>query len=141
MELLYQEQPKIKSTYTQYKNRSFTDSLESYQYGASKKKQLLCWNNRVPTKECVLHFLQVLSAKDIATLRTKIFRYTNKVILFQKGTGLHKFYQIGNWYTKSKKLIWEDIKEDIRKKYGTSAKFTREKKWGKRIIIKSIPSP
>ena len=31
-------------------------------------------NNRIPTQEFVLHFLKVLSAKDIMEYRTKIFR-------------------------------------------------------------------
>ena len=197
---LYQDNPFIKSTFTRYTNWSFTDSLESYQNRAWKETMILRRNNRVPTKEFVLHFLKVLSAKDISTYRTKIFRvltdngfeavagieltkdgngkpnnsvhfhvltdaqrseselrklfetacerqglvkgkdfrityrvlddgygyfdyftkygkHSRDVILFVKGTGLDKFYQIGKWFGKSKKQIW---KEYIRDRYGSA---------------------
>ena len=71
---LYQDNPFIKSTFTRYTNWSLTDSLESYQNRAWKETMILRRNNRVPTKEFVWHFLKVLSAKDISTYRTKIFR-------------------------------------------------------------------
>jgi len=80
VETLYQENPRVASTFNRYngckiKNRSFTDSLESYQNGASKEARILCRNGREPTKEIVLNLLTILSAQDIKALRTKIFRY------------------------------------------------------------------
>ena len=74
MQNLYQRKPRDKSTYTEHKNRSFTDSRESYQFGACKKTQILRWNNRIPTQEFVLHFLKMYSAKEIREYRKKIFR-------------------------------------------------------------------
>ena len=62
-------------TYTLHKNRSFTDSRESYQNGASKETLILRWNKRIPTQEFVLHFLTVFSGQELRTLRRKIFRY------------------------------------------------------------------
>jgi len=47
---------------------------------------------------------------------TKYGKHSREVILFVKGTGLDKFYQIGKWFGKSKKGIW---KEYIRERYGT----------------------
>jgi len=190
VEQLYQVNPRIKSTYTLHRNISLTDSLESYQNRAWKETVILRRNNRVPSKELVLHFLKVLSAKSISTYRTKIFRvlkdnrleavasieltkdgngkpnntvhfhiltddqrsegelrklletacerqglvkgtdfwitycelydgygyfeyftkyrFSDRVILFEKGTGLDKFYQIGKWFGKSKKQIWKE---------------------------------
>ena len=52
--------------------------------------------------------------------------YSDRVILFQKGTGIAKFYQIGKWFNKSKKLIWENIKTYMREKYGTDPDTTDE---------------
>ena len=198
VEPLYQEHPRIKSTFTRYTNWSLTDSLESYQNRAWKETVVLRRNNRVPTKEFVLHFLEVFSVKVISVYRTKIFRvltdngleavanieltrdengkpnntvhftiltddqrrekelrklleiacerqglvksigfyityeplydgygrfnyfakygekYFFKVILFRKNTGLQKFYQIGKWFGKNKKMIWEEY---IRERY------------------------
>jgi hypothetical protein len=74
MQQLYQENPRVQSTYTRHKNRSFTDSLESYQNGAFKQAQILRQNKRLPRVEFVLHFLQEFSVADIRTYRTKIFR-------------------------------------------------------------------
>ena len=74
VEPLYQDNPRVKSTYTQYKNCSLTDSLESYQNGVWKETVLLHRNNRTPTQEFVLHFLKVLTACDIIKYRTRIFR-------------------------------------------------------------------
>ena len=73
-EQLYQDNPRTKSTYTQYTNWSLTDSLESYQHRAWKERLILYCNNRIPTKEIVLHFLEVFSAKNISAYRAKIFR-------------------------------------------------------------------
>jgi hypothetical protein len=47
------------------------------------------------------------------------YGYSDRVILFRQGTGIQKFYQIGKWFTKSKRQIWEDIKAYMREKYGT----------------------
>jgi hypothetical protein len=178
-----------------------TDSLESYQQGASKETLILRKNGRVPTKEIVIHFLKEHTATEISKYRTKIFRYlkehglvavanieltrgkdyrpnnkvhshcltddrrskrelsklfntaceqqglirgkdfridyrklydgysyfdyftkygySDKVILFQKGIRIQKFYQIGRWFSKTKKQIWEEIKAYMREKYGT----------------------
>jgi len=185
---LYQVEPRVRSTYSRHnriKNRSFTDSLQSYQFGANKETNILRENGRIPTREIVLHFLKVLPARAIMSLRTRIFRYlkehglegvacieltrdanrlpnntvhfhiltddprganelrslfntacerqglvrgteyridyrplpdgnryfayftksgySREVILFQKGTGLNKFYQIGHWHSRKKK--------------------------------------
>ena len=197
MQLLYQDNPKVISTYTRHKNRSFTDSLGSYQNGASKEILILRWNRRIPTIEVVLHFFNGYTAKEIIEYRKKIFRYlrehglesavsieltrgadgqpnntvhfhfllddprkekeirelfhtacrssglndkdfridyreltngytyfnyftkcgySERVILFQKGTGIQKFYQVGKWYQKSKIQIWEDVKTYYREK-------------------------
>ena len=200
MEQLYQDNPIFKSTYTRHKNRSFTDSIISNQYGASKETCIIRWNGRMPTKELVIHFLEVLSAEEIIQYRTKIFRYlkehgieavanleltkgedgtpnnkvhshvltddqrsedelrelfktaclrsglsrddfridyrplwngytyikyftkfgySDEVILFQTGTGLQKFYEIGQWFYKGKAEIWEAIKAFMKEKDGT----------------------
>ena len=201
LEQLFNDDPKHISTYTLHKNRSYTDSLESYQNGASKELTILRRNKRVPTKEIVIHFLTELPAKDIQSHRTKIFRYLKehgieavasveltkgaddkpnncvhfhvltdtkgskarirklfntackrsglvwkndfrvscrklnngfryfryftkygyqrRVILFRKGTGIQKFYQVGKWFHKNKGLIWEDVKAWLQKKHGT----------------------
>ena len=74
VEPLYQDSPSIKSTFTRYTNRSLTDSLESFQNRAWKETVILRRNNRIPTKEFVLHFLKVFSAKVISGCRTKVFR-------------------------------------------------------------------
>ena len=51
-------------------------------------------------------------------------QHTDEVILFQprlleSGRTLQKFYQIGNWFGKSKKEIWNDIKKYLASKDGT----------------------
>jgi len=81
MEILYQDDPQSKNYYipkdkngNPCKNRSFTSNRESYQNGASKKTQILRRNNRIPTHEFVLHFLEQLSPKEIMERRKKIFR-------------------------------------------------------------------
>ena len=49
-------------------------------------------------------------------------RFSNKVILFQKGIkGLDKFYRIGNWFRESKKKLWKGFLQD---KYGTDSDKT-----------------
>ena len=53
-------------------------------------------------------------------------KYFDKVILFRpkllksgkSGRTLQKFYQIGNWFDKPKKQIWDDIKAYLASKYG-----------------------
>jgi predicted GIY-YIG superfamily endonuclease len=205
MEQLYQDNPRHRSTYTLYKNRSFTDSLESYQHGAHKELLILRWNKRIPRIEVVLHFLKVLSEQNIKSLRLKIFRYlkehninavatieltrdgngkpsnkvhihiltddnrrkhiirevftkaceqnglvngqdfridcrelddgykyfayftkygySERVILFRKVTrkkkSMQKFYEIGDWFRKTKQQIWEEVKAWLQKKFGT----------------------
>ena len=37
------------------------------------------------------------------------------VILFEKGTGLDKFYQIGKWFRKPQNQLWEDYKAYLRR--------------------------
>ena len=44
------------------------------------------------------------------------FEYKHKVILFQKYTGLHKFYRIGKWFTKSKEMLWKEYCAEIGRK-------------------------
>jgi hypothetical protein len=46
------------------------------------------------------------------------YGYSDKVILFRKDTGLQKFYQIGKWFEKSKKQIWQEY---ILERYGTTS--------------------
>ena len=75
MQQLFQEETHRDCTYTLHKNRSFTDSRESYQNGVSKEVSILRRNGRVPTKEVVWHLLKVLPAEDINALRLKVFRY------------------------------------------------------------------
>ena len=74
MDQLYQDSPYSKCTYTQNRNRSFTDCLESYQYGAHKESMILKRNGRLPTKELVLNFLVVQTAKDIIKVLKVLFR-------------------------------------------------------------------
>ena len=74
MQQLFQENPRAISTYTLHKNRSFTDSRESYQHGACKKTLILRRNDRIPTQEFVLHFLKELPSSEIREYRKKIFR-------------------------------------------------------------------
>ena len=45
--------------------------------------------------------------------------HPEKVILFQKGMRMQKFYGIGKWFKKPKKQLWEEIKEYMRRKNGT----------------------
>ena len=207
MQQLFQVDPLSKNYYiprdkhgNPCKNRTYTDNREAYQNGASKKTQILRWNNRIPTQEFVLHFLKELLPKDIRERRKKIFRYLKEhgleavasielteeldetpnncvhfhiltddkrsdaklrklietacrncglvkdidfcityeglnngywrfnyftkygkkyffeVILFEKGTGLQKFYEIGRWFRKPQEQIWEDIKAFMRDK-------------------------
>jgi len=73
-QLLYQISPRNDSTYNQYKNRSFTDSLESYQYGAEKETLILRQNGRIPTKAIVVHVFKELLVPVIKDKRKKIFR-------------------------------------------------------------------
>ena len=195
MEQLYQNNPFKKCTYTRYKSRSFTSSLESYQHGASKESLLLRWNKRLPMMSVIWHLTKVFSSEEIKSLRTKVFRYLKEhgivavasieltcgkdgrpnntvhfhfltddqrsikeirqlfntaceqqglvrrkdfwiscqtlpdadryfdyftkrncddVILFSKGTGLQKFYQIGKWFKGGKGKIWKEIRAYMR---------------------------
>jgi hypothetical protein len=75
---LFRSNPKLYSTYKHYKNRSFTDSLEAYQYGVAKEVKILRRNNRPPTKAVVLNFLKELSVAEIKKYRDKIFRTLRK---------------------------------------------------------------
>jgi len=191
---IYQDSPKTKSTFTEFKNRSYTDSLESYNNGAWKELMILKENLRIPNWEFIWHLLVPYEREDLKFYRDKVFRYlrehgiiatanieitrdknnmpsdcvhfhvltkdkrsekelrdlfntacvnsglgqkefridlrqlsdglsyfsyfvkykNDKVILFQKGTGIRKFYTIGKWYKKSKKELWSDY---IRKTY------------------------
>jgi len=74
MQILYQNNPRDHCTYIEHKDRTFTNSRESYQNGACKETLILRRNGRTPTQELVLHFLTVFSAVEINELRTKIFR-------------------------------------------------------------------
>ena len=73
-EQLFQDDPYITCTYTRHINRSFTDCLESYQYGAWKEVVILRRNKRIPTKEIVLHLFNVYTKAGLMALRKKIFR-------------------------------------------------------------------
>jgi hypothetical protein len=42
------------------------------------------------------------------------YGYEHKVILFQKGLYVQKFYQIGKWYRKTKKELWAEIIEETK---------------------------
>jgi hypothetical protein len=82
MQQLFQDDPYSKCIYipkdrngNPRKNRSFTDSRESYQNGACKETLILRRNGRIPTQEFVLHFLTVWTAEEIRALRTEIFSY------------------------------------------------------------------
>jgi len=39
-------------------------------------------------------------------------------VLFSKGTGLQKFYQIGKWFKEGKGKIWKEIRAYMREKNG-----------------------
>ena len=78
---LFQSRPRVESTYNgngEHKNRSFTDSLESYQYGADKERKILQRYGREPTKAIVLHFLREHAAEGINIIRKHIFQYLRK---------------------------------------------------------------
>ena len=73
---LHQDDPRLFSTYTQYKSYSYTDSLDSYQNGAELETQVYWREGRIPTKEIVIHLFRRYTAekkKDLDKLRTKIF--------------------------------------------------------------------
>ena len=71
---LFQVKPRIRSTYVLFPNRSFTDSLEAYQYAAEKVMLILQRNGRIPTIEIVIHFLKEFTVEDIKKHLIKIFR-------------------------------------------------------------------
>ena len=75
---LFQLRSRIGSTYRKNINRSFTDSLESYQNGAYKETLILQQNGRIPKKELVIHFLKELLIVDIMSRRSKIFSILQK---------------------------------------------------------------
>ena len=75
---LFQMRPRVISTFKQHRNKSFTDSLESYQNGAYKETLILRRNGRIPEKELVIHFLKELLKDDIISYRTKIFSILRK---------------------------------------------------------------
>ena len=89
MEQLYQDNPYKTCTFTLHTQRSYTDCLESYQYGARKETTVLRRNGRIPTKEIVLHFYNVYSKQDLSALRTKLFR-----ILADKDKGIESVVSI-----------------------------------------------
>jgi hypothetical protein len=49
------------------------------------------------------------------------YRYSEEVILFQKGIRMQKFYQIGRWYAKGrgKGVIWGEIQAYMKEKDGS----------------------
>lgn len=53
-----------------------------------------------------------------------------RVILFEKGTGLQKFYEIGKWYKKKESELWEDFKDICfgKNRDGKKSKWRRRKK-------------
>jgi len=63
---------------------------------------------------------------DYFTKRTRTGKEmgVKRVLLFEKGIGLRKFYQIGKWFRKSKPELW---KEFIEKTYGKKPKQKRRK--------------
>jgi hypothetical protein len=75
---LFQSKPRKLETYNQHKNRSFTNSLESYQNGANKERLILQRNNRIPTKEIIINFLLVFSATGIKVIRKWLFHHLRK---------------------------------------------------------------
>jgi hypothetical protein len=44
------------------------------------------------------------------------YGYEHKVILFQKGLYVQKFYQIGKWYRKTKKELWAEIIKETKQR-------------------------
>jgi len=78
VQILYQAKPFRFCTYTLHKNRSLTDSLESYQNGVEKEVLIQRWNGRLPTIAVVWHLLRVLTAKEIIELRKNVFCYLKK---------------------------------------------------------------
>ena len=60
-------------------DRSPTNSLESFDNLASKERQILEHNHRVPKYEFVIHFLEVLDVPELKEKRDKIFGYLRKV--------------------------------------------------------------
>jgi len=75
MDQLFQDNPRVRSTYTDRKNRSLTDSLGSYQNRACKEVQILRRNARLPSTDIVWHLLKELTVTEITALRKKVFRY------------------------------------------------------------------
>ena len=75
---LFQKNPDTVSTYMLHKNQTFTDSLQSYQYGAYKETQILQYSGRIPTKKIIIHFQTELSVEDIIKHRKKIFQVLRK---------------------------------------------------------------
>ena len=59
-------------------------------------------------------------------------KYFHKVILFQKGLlksgktprTLQKFYKIGNWFSKTKEQIWDEIKAYCQENFGSDIEET-----------------
>ena len=75
MEQLFNDNPYKTCTYIRHINRSFTDCLESRQYGARKETTILRRNGRLPTVDMVWHLTEVFSAKEIQSIRKRVFRY------------------------------------------------------------------
>jgi hypothetical protein len=61
------------------KDRSPTNSLESFNNLADKEKQILQRNHRVPKYEFVIHFCEVLDVQELKKKRDKVFGYLRKV--------------------------------------------------------------
>ena len=79
---IVQRHPRLKSKKTYghplAKNRSSSDSLESFQNRASKNVQILQRNYRVPQYEIVLHFLIVFSPEKLKKMLKRVFGYLRK---------------------------------------------------------------
>ena len=73
--------------------------------------------------------IELRKPKPYIDYYAKTGKHAKKVLLFEKDTGLQKFYIIGMWFKewkggrwvkKSKKAIWNEIKEHMRNKNGQS---------------------
>jgi len=50
----------------------------------------------------------------------KFGKHGKSIPLFKKGLYIRKFRYIGKWFTKSKKLLWTEYVEEMKKKYGAN---------------------
>jgi hypothetical protein len=60
-------------------------------------------------------------------------KYQDKVVLFQKGLRMQKFYQIGEWYRKSKGELWLEVRK--------AAKERREALERRSVTVEKQGSP